>query len=155
MAKYHLYDLFEGSAPVSQGYGARPWYYIQFGLAGHEGVDWATPVGRKLLCPFAKGYVLRSGWDKNYGFYTVIWDSVQKCAVWYCHQSRIDVKAGQSLNRGVVVGLTGATGNVTGAHLHCNFVETDGSGNRLNRFNGYQGFLNILNPNLVSWTLTR
>lgn len=156
MAKYQLTDLFEGNYPVSQTFGARPWYYIRFGLAGHEGVDWALPTGVKLLSPFANGgYVLRSGWDTNYGYYTVIWDKVQKCAVWFCHQSKIMVKVGQTLPQGATIGLSGATGNVSGAHLHAGFVETDANGNRLNRLNGYQGYLNILDPKLVSWTLTR
>jgi murein DD-endopeptidase MepM/ murein hydrolase activator NlpD len=155
MAKYKLSDIFAGNYKVSQYFGARPWYYIRFGLAGHEGVDWATPTGVKLLIPFARGQVLRTGWDNAYGWFAVIWDPTQRCAVWYCHMSKISVRAGQSLTRGAVVGYTGATGNVSGAHLHCNFVETDTRGNRLNRFNGYQGFLNILNSNLVSWTLTR
>jgi murein DD-endopeptidase MepM/ murein hydrolase activator NlpD len=155
VAKYALSDIFQGTYPVSQYFGARPWYYLRFGLAGHEGVDWATPVGVKVLCPFARGQVLRSGWDNAYGWYVVVWDAVQRCGVWYAHLSKINVKAGQSVSRGATVGHTGRSGNVTGPHLHVNFVETDAKGNRLNRFNGYQGYLNILNNNLVSWKLSR
>lgn len=155
MAKYTLSDLFPGNYPVSQYFGARPAYYRQFGLAGHEGVDWATPTGVQLLNPFKLGTILRTGWDGAYGYYVVVWDSVQKCAVWYCHLSRIYVYAGQRISRFHVVGLTGVSGNVTGPHLHCGFVETDAYGNRLNRNNGYQGFLNILNSNLVGWVLSK
>lgn len=155
MAKYALTDLFEGNYRVSQYFGARPWYYIRFGLAGHEGVDWATPVGVKALNPFQKATVLRAGWDSKYGWHVVLWDKVQLCAVWYAHLSRINVRVGQEVGRGVTVGLTGATGNVSGAHIHVNFVETTPTGGRLNLFNGYKGFLNILDSRLVSWTLTR
>mgnify|MGYP001400311200 CR=1 FL=1 len=155
MGKYTLYDLFEGNFPVSQYFGNNRLYYIKFGLAGHEGVDWALPVGTKLLCPFDKGQILRAGWDNTYGWYMVIWDQKQKCAVWYCHMSKISVKVGQVVARGTTVGYSGNTGNVTGPHLHCNFVETDANGNRLNKLNGYQGFLNILDSRLVSWVLTR
>lgn len=152
---YNLSDLFAGDYPVSQYFGANPAYYRQFGLKGHEGVDWATPVGVRLLCPFNQGIILRSGWDGTYGYYMVIWDSVQKCAVWYCHMSRLYYSAGQRVNRFTIVGLTGRTGNVSGPHLHCNFVQTDAYGNRLNLNNGYQGFLNILDPKLVTWSLSQ
>lgn len=151
--KYTISDIFEGNYPVSQKYGNNPTYYKPFGLAGHEGVDWTTPVGVKLIVPFETGKILRTGWDPQYGYYIVIWDATQKCAVWYCHCSSINVMAGQSIPRGKLVGYTGASGNVTGPHLHCNFVETDQYANRLNTGNGYQGFLNILDTNLVTWQL--
>ncbi len=156
MAKYKLSDLFEGNYRVSQYYGANKPYYKKFGLLlGHEGVDWATPVGVKLLVPFNVGIVLRSAYDPTYGFYTTIWDNVQKCAVWYCHLSKLFVSPWQRLTRFSVVGLTGRSGNVTGPHLHCNFVETDAYANRLNMKNGNQGFLNILDPKLVEWSLSK
>lgn len=155
MSKYKLFDLFEGNYPITQRYGANPWYYQQFGFKGHEGVDWGIPVGKKLLCPFEFGHILRARWEGNYGNTIVVWDKIQKVAVWDCHLSRIDVKVGQVVTRGQTLGLSGRTGNVTGPHLHANFCETNASGVRLNVTNGYKGFLNILDPRLVSWTLTR
>lgn len=158
MAKYVLTDIFEGNYPVSQLFGARPSYYQSISggtLKGHEGVDWATPVGVKLLVPFESGAVLRTGWDGIYGYYVVLWDLKQLCAVWYCHLSEIAAKPGQRLTRGFVVGRTGATGNVSGAHVHVNFCETSEYGWRINTANGYQGFRNMLNSYLVSWKLGR
>lgn len=154
MAKYLLHDLFEGNYRVSQTYGANKLYYKRFGLWGHEGVDWATPVGVKALAPF-NGQILRGGWDKAYGNYIVVWDPKQLCAVWFCHLSSIGVKGGQKVVVGQTIGKTGNTGNSSGPHLHIGFVETDGYANRLNKWNGYQGFLNILDPKLVSWKLSR
>ncbi len=164
---YTLSDLFPGNYPINQYYGNNPkymagkyypngYYYTVSGgsLAGHEGVDWGTPNGVQLLCPFNQGIILRAGWDPVYGYYLVIWDPVQLCAVWYCHLSRYYYNAGARISRFAVVGLTGSSGNVTGPHLHCNFVETDQYANRLNRNNGYQGFINILGSK-VRWELSK
>lgn len=154
MTKYILSDIFKGDFPVSQTYGNNPQYYSQFGLKGHEGVDFATPIGVPVICPFEKGIILRDTLnDKDYGNFVVIWDKTQKCAVWYCHLSETLVNVGDTVLRGQVVGKTGNTGNSTGPHLHVNFVETDSNGNRLNMNNGYQGFLNILDSSLVQWKL--
>lgn len=153
MGKYVLSDLFEGNYPVSQYYGENKPYYAQFGFfLGHEGVDWATPVGTNILIPFASGTILQAAWHPQYGYYVVTWDPKQLCAVWDTHLSTISCQAGQKLNRGTVIGRSGATGNVTGAHLHAGFVETDENANRKNMDNGNKGFLNILDPNLVYWT---
>lgn len=153
--KYTLHDLFEGNYRVSQKYGERKLYYARFGfLLGHEGVDWATPVGVKALAPF-DAQVLRAGWDKSYGWHIVLWDKKQLCAVWYCHLSKIKVTVGSNVKMGANVALTGNTGNSTGAHLHVNFVETTATGGRKNLLNGNKGFLNILDTNLVNWVITR
>lgn len=153
MAKYRLSDIFEGNYPVSQKYGNNVPYYSQFGLQGHEGVDYALPVGTPVLAPF-DGVILRDNDDfKNntYGNFVVIWDPIQKVAVWHCHLSGNSVSYNQQVKRGQRVGLSGNSGNSSGSHLHENFVETDAQGNRLNKDNGKQGFLNILDPSLVEW----
>lgn len=153
MAKYVLSDIFEGDYPVTQTYGNNPGYYSQFNLAGHEGIDFGTPNGTPILAPF-NGTILRDTFnDKDYGNFTVVWDKNQLCAVWFCHLQDVTTKVGDIVTKGQVIGHTDNTGNTTGPHLHFNFVETDTSGNRLNKDNGYQGFLNALDPNLVEWQL--
>lgn len=153
MAKYKLSDIFPGNYPISQYFGANPNYYKKFGLAGHEGVDWALPTGTKLLAPFDNNIVIRTGWDASYGYYVVVWDNVQRCASWFCHLSRIYVTPGQRIKKGTVIGLSGNSGNTTGPHLHKGFVETDSYGNRLDRNNGYQGYKNVLSASLVYWVI--
>lgn len=155
MAKYILGDIFEGNYAVSQYYGNNPTYYKQFGFAGHEGVDWATPTGVKIIAPFDYKIIqdqddLKSG---AYGNYIVVWDPVQKCAIWFCHLLENYVTVGKTGKKGEVLALSDNSGNTTGPHLHVNFVETDTNGTRLNTSNGYKGMLNILDPNLVQWKL--
>lgn len=155
MAKYKLGDLFIGNYPITQYYGERPDYYKQFGLAGHEGVDYGTPVGVQIVSPF-DGEILRdvdSPGDKDYGNFLVIWDPVQHCAVWFCHLSVNYFSLDQKVKKGQVLGLTGNTGNSSGPHLHISFTEGDANRNRLNKTNSMQGFVNILDPNLVQWEI--
>lgn len=153
MAKYTLGDIFEGTFPITQRYGERPEYYNQFNLAGHEGVDFGTPNGTPIKAPF-KGVILRDTFgDKDYGNFTVVWDPIQLCAVWFCHLQDVTTNVGNSVTVGQVIGHTNNSGNSQGPHLHFNFVETDSLGNRLNKNNGFQGFLNALDPNLVEWKL--
>lgn len=151
MAKYILSDIFEGDYPVTQIYGNNPDYYKQFGLAGHEGIDFGTPTGTPILAPF-DGIIIRDIFDdKDYGNFTIVWDQKQLCAVWFCHLQDVTTKIDDTVTKGQVLGHTNNTGNTTGPHLHFNFVETDASANRLNKNNGYQGFLDALDPNLVEW----
>lgn len=156
MSKYIISDIFKGDYPISQYYGNNVAYYSQFGFNGHEGVDWATPVGVDVLAPFNRNIILQDQDDPKsgaYGDYVVVWDPDQKCAVWYCHLSVNNVELGKEYPKGTVIGQTGNTGNTTGPHLHVNFVETDINGVRQNTSNGFKGMLNILDQNLVEWQL--
>lgn len=155
MARYIIGDIFLGDFKVTQKYGENVDYYRQISSGflqnGHEGTDWGTPLGTPVLAPF-DGKIVRDGFDgKAYGNYLVVWDNVQKCAVWFAHLRDMTVQQNQAVKKGDLIGHTNNTGNTTGPHLHVNFVETDESGLRLNTGNGSQGFLNILDSNLVEW----
>ncbi len=58
-----------------------------------------------------------TGYEGAYGNRTVI-TLRDGTDIWYCHQSRIAVTVGQTVDPGEVIGYTGSTGNVTGPHLH-------------------------------------
>ncbi|MFF0465120.1 M23 family metallopeptidase [Streptomyces mexicanus] len=101
-----------------------------FGQAGsmwssghHTGLDFAAPTGT-LIKAVHSGTVTEAGWAGAYGYRTILTldDGTE---LWFCHQSSISVSAGQKVNTGDVIGRVGATGNVTGPHLHLE-VHPDG-----------------------------
>ncbi|MEU9732385.1 M23 family metallopeptidase [Streptomyces sp. NPDC048002] len=102
-----------------------------FGQAGsmwssgyHTGLDFAAPTGT-LLKAVHTGTITSAGWDGSYGYKTVL-TLEDGTEIWYAHQSSISVSVGQKVNTGDVIGRVGATGNVTGAHLHLE-VHPEGS----------------------------
>lgn len=91
----------------------------------HTGLDFAGPSGSTLVA-ISAGTVKSAGYEGSYGNRTVM-TLLDGTEIWYCHQSRITVKAGDSVSPGQVVGYTGSTGNVTGPHLHLEVRPGGGS----------------------------
>ncbi|MGW1272244.1 M23 family metallopeptidase [Streptomyces sp. NPDC002491] len=82
----------------------------------HTGVDFVVPTGTPLKAVGA-GTVVSAGWGGAYGNQVVIKLNDGYYAQ-YGHLSQLSVSAGQTVGVGQQVGLSGATGNVTGPHLH-------------------------------------
>jgi murein DD-endopeptidase MepM/ murein hydrolase activator NlpD len=91
----------------------------------HTGLDFAGPSGTEIVS-VAAGTVTSAAYEGSYGNRTVV-TLEDGTKISYCHQSRFVVKAGDQVEPGQPIGYTGATGNVTGPHLHLE-VELPGSG---------------------------
>ncbi len=83
----------------------------------HFGVDVAVPTGTPVLAP-ADGIVSLAHSDMYYTGGTLVLDHGHGLSSSYFHLSRILVKQSQRVRQGDVIAEVGATGRVTGAHLH-------------------------------------
>jgi murein DD-endopeptidase MepM/ murein hydrolase activator NlpD len=110
---------FNGNFPVTQQFGENPgsYHYICRADGSHNGIDYALPTGTPVLAA-APGTVSRAGLDDTgYGLHVRVLHSDSKLTL-YAHFSQIMVSAGMKVETGQILGLSGATGNSSGPHLH-------------------------------------
>ena len=84
--------------------------------AMHRGVDISVPENTPLVAS-ANGVVVRAGWDGGLGNAIKI-DHGYGYGTLYGHLAKVQVRVGQRVKRGQVIGLVGSTGLSTGPHLH-------------------------------------
>jgi murein DD-endopeptidase MepM/ murein hydrolase activator NlpD len=100
---------------VSSGYGMR-FHPISGNRRPHLGIDYAAPTGTPVRT-VAEGTVQFAGWQRGYGNVIFIQHRQERTTV-YAHLHRIDVRKGQRVDQGDLIGLVGSTGDSTGPHLH-------------------------------------
>lgn len=81
----------------------------------HTGQDFAAPTGTPVSA-IHSGTITSAAWAGSYG-YRVILTLDNGTEIWYCHLSTM-VRTSGKVGTGETIGRVGATGNVTGPHLH-------------------------------------
>ena len=81
----------------------------------HRGVDIAVPTGTTVYAAH-DGTVTAVAYDSHYGNYVAI--EIDGYTTKYAHMDSLSVSAGQTVEKGAVIGTTGNTGSSTGSHLH-------------------------------------
>lgn len=103
------------------------WPMPQFGISQfysywHPALDLTDPVGTPVFA-ISNGKVL---WTKmlpyGYGQHILV-DNGEGIQSLYAHLSRINVKEGDDINKGTVIGEVGSTGWSTGSHLHMEIYQ--------------------------------
>jgi murein DD-endopeptidase MepM/ murein hydrolase activator NlpD len=102
----------------TSGFGTRFHPILQTQRA-HTGVDYAAPTGTPVMS-VADGVVTESSYQGAYGNMVVIQHNARQSTV-YAHLSRMQVKRGQTIKQGDIIGAVGSTGLSTGPHLHFEF----------------------------------
>jgi murein DD-endopeptidase MepM/ murein hydrolase activator NlpD len=105
---------------VSSGYGMR-FHPVTGKHKAHLGVDYAAPTGTPVRT-IGDGVVTFAGVQRGYGNVIEIAHKDQQSTL-YAHLSRIDVRQGQRVSQGELLGAVGSTGVSTGPHLHFEFRD--------------------------------
>jgi murein DD-endopeptidase MepM/ murein hydrolase activator NlpD len=100
---------------ISSGFGVRTDPFTR-SAAMHTGIDLHGELGEPVRVT-ANGTVKSAGWSGGYGKVVDV-DHGNGFVTRYGHLSEIDVKVGQAVRAGQVIGRVGSTGRSTGTHLH-------------------------------------
>ncbi|MGW6570030.1 M23 family metallopeptidase [Streptomyces sp. NPDC054975] len=92
----------------------------------HTGLDFAAPTGTPVKAVHG-GTIKSAGWSGSYG-YRIVLELEDGTEIWYAHLSSMTASVGQSVGTGDTIGRVGATGNVTGPHLHLEVHTPGGAG---------------------------
>jgi murein DD-endopeptidase MepM/ murein hydrolase activator NlpD len=105
-----------GDPSISSEFGLRSNPFGGRSYEMHEGIDFAGPVGKPILAT-AQGVVVNAEYSGGYGNQVKI-DHGYGYETLYAHLSELEVKIGDRVERGDVLGYLGNTGRSSGPHLH-------------------------------------
>ncbi|GEM_PF-2035658 len=110
---YH--PLGRGAWRISQRFGENPANYAEYGLAGHEGLDFGVPVGTPVYAAHDGMAIPATG--PTYG--VQVWCYGAGLTSVYAHLEGVVLgNSGQDVRAGDLIGYSGNTGRSTGPHLH-------------------------------------
>ncbi|WP_306589553.1 M23 family metallopeptidase [Geothrix sp. 21YS21S-4] len=107
---------------LSSGFGVRVSPFSRGNEAGdgllgyHSGLDISNVLDTPIQVT-ADGEVVEAGWMDRYGWGVRVRHTDEEETL-YAHLNRVDVKTGQQVSRGDILGTMGRSGNATGVHLH-------------------------------------
>ena len=81
----------------------------------HKGTDFAAPVGTPILST-ANGVIVKSSYTRANGRYVTVKHN-NTYSTQYLHMQKSNVRAGQQVEQGDVIGWVGMTGNTSGPHV--------------------------------------
>ncbi|RUO31038.1 peptidoglycan DD-metalloendopeptidase family protein [Aliidiomarina soli] len=105
---------------VSSDFNPRRVHPVTGQVRPHNGIDYAAATGTPVMAA-GDGRVVESGYNNLNGNYVFIQHG-ERYVTKYLHLNRRDVQRGARVRQGQRIGTVGATGRVTGAHLHYEFL---------------------------------
>lgn len=104
---------------ISSGFGKRA-DPLNNSRKFHKGIDISRPTGTEVFA-WANGVVAKAGWLRGYGLTVEIVHS-NGIKTRYAHLNLTNIRKGQKISKGQILGQVGETGRTTGANLHFEVV---------------------------------
>lgn len=105
---------------ISSNFNPKRFHPILRRVKAHNGIDYRAPSGTPVYAA-GQGRVITSAYDKYNGHHVFIKHS-GSIVTKYLHFTKRNVKQGQSVKQGQVIGYVGSTGMSTAPHLHYEFL---------------------------------
>lgn len=152
-------ESWPGPVRLTQGFGLHPEVYKQFGLKGHNGLDYTGPTKGKLVPIYAPMdcIVTQVGDQGEHGYGKFVRvrslarnrdEQYRECV--FGHLSDHTVKSGDVLSLGTAFATMGNTGFSSGPHLHWGLRFLDKNMRILNEANGFSGYIDQ-SPWVLYW----